>query len=208
MKEVIIDYLKAMKLKIAHGYIEKQLLSHPDYPSILSASDVLEQLGLNVQVGKIGKKQLPEIPFPYLLHTNSINGGFLLVNDEQTLVKEQEKLKAWEGVILKAEHIKTISDPSNNKAVLEDRFNKWTKSFAILGMGLLLLTAFLPSAGLFNSLFLLTALSGLLLGYVLVAKDLCVKYSAVESFCGAGAANQCDQVLTSEYSNLFGPVTF
>lgn len=206
MKEAITDYLKTMRLKVSNYYVEKLLLSHPDYPSILSASDVLEQLGLNVQVGKIGEKHLPEIPFPYLLYSNA--NGFLVIENEQTLTKEQEKLKTWEGVLLKAENTEEITDPANEKAYKEEKIDKWSKNVAFSGMSLLLLIAFLPAADFVNSLFLFTAFSGLLLGYVLIAKDLGVKYAPVESFCGAGASNQCDKVLTSEYSIVFGSATF
>jgi uncharacterized membrane protein/protein-disulfide isomerase len=85
---------------------------------------------------------------------------------------------------------------------------RWSKYIALFSAGTLLLLSVLSHFGLESSVFLLTALAGLTLGYVLIAKDLGVKYAAVESFCGAGAANQCDKVLTSEYSKLFGTITF
>lgn len=208
MKDVIIDYLKAMKLKIAHGYIEKQLLSHPDYPSILSASDVMEQLGLNVQVGKAEKGQLSNIPFPYLLHTKAHHNGFLLIDNERTLLNNLKKLQLDEGIILKAENEHGLSDPNHEASYRKEAIKKWTKYIALYSGGLLILLSVLSNVSMESSAFLLTALLGLALGYVLIAKDLGVKYAAIESFCGAGAANQCDKVLTSEYSKLFGTVTF
>ncbi|HBQ58689.1 MAG TPA: hypothetical protein DD671_03455, partial [Balneolaceae bacterium] len=208
MKDVIIDYLGAMKLQISHGYIEKQLLSHPDYPSILSVSDVMEQLGLSVQVGRTQKEQLPNIPYPYLLHTKAHQSGFLLINNEQVLSKHLEKLKSGEGVILKAENKEGFSNPNHEEAFQKETLKRWSKYIALLSAGTLLLLSVLSNVGLESAVFLLTALAGLTLGYVLIAKDLGVKYAAVESFCGAGAANHCDKVLTSEYSKLFGTITF
>ncbi len=208
MKDVIIDYLGALKLKVSHGYVEKQLLSHPDYPSILSVSDVMEQLGLSVQVGRTQKEQLPKIPYPYLLHTKAHPSGFLLINNEQVLSKHLEKLKTGEGVILKAENKEGFSNPNHEEAFQKETLKKWSKYIALLSAGTLLLLSVLSTLGLESSVFLLTALAGLALGYVLIAKDLGVKYAAVESFCGAGTANHCDKVLTSEYSKLFGTITF
>ncbi len=208
MKDVVIDYLRAMKLKVSHGYIEKQLLSHPDYPSILSVSDSMEQLGLNVKVGRTEKEQLSHIPFPYLLHTKAHQSGFLLIDNEQSLSKHLEKLKTDEGVILKGENKEGFSNPNHDAAFQKETLKKWSKYIALLSGGMLLLLSVLSNLGLESSVFLLTALAGLALGYVLIAKDLGVKYAAVESFCGAGAANHCDKVLTSEYSKLFGTITF
>jgi uncharacterized membrane protein/thiol-disulfide isomerase/thioredoxin len=208
MKDVIIDYLGAMKLKVSHRYIEKQLLSHPDYPSILSVSDIMKQLGLSVQVGRTQKEQLPNIPYPYLLYAKAHPSGFLLINNEQILSKHLEKLKTGEGVILKAENKEGFSNPNHKEAFQKETLKKWSKYIALLNAGTLLLLSVLSALGLESSVFLLTALAGLALGYVLIAKDLGVKYAAVESFCGAGAVNHCDKVLTSEYSKFFGTITF
>lgn len=208
MKDVIIDYLQAMKLKIAHGYVEKQLLSHTDYPSILSVSDVMEQLGLNVQVGKVEKERLPDIPFPYLLHMQSHPNGLLLIDDEQALTKYQGMMEEGEGIILKAENEHGISNLNHEESYRKESIKVWTKFIALISVGILFLLSFLSNISLESGVFILTALSGLMLGYVLIAKDLGVKYAAVESFCGAGAANHCDRVLTSEYSKLFGTVKF
>jgi len=41
-------------------------------------------------------------------------------------------------------------------------------------------------------------------GYLLVAKDLGVKYDAVESFCNTGKKTNCDRVLRSDEATLFG----
>jgi|AntRauTorckE6833_2_1112554.scaffolds.fasta_scaffold03987_4 ABC-type bacteriocin/lantibiotic exporter with double-glycine peptidase domain len=171
MKEAIIDYLKAMKLNASRTYVEKRLLSHPDYPSILSVSDVMEQMGLKVQVGKIGKEYLPDIPMPFLVHTQA-NNSFLLVDNEQTLINLRENLQAKEGVILKADKAEKISDPANEIAYKADKLNTWTKNTALAGLVFLLGLSFFPAISFVNSVFLITALSGLVLGYVLIAKDL------------------------------------
>lgn len=208
MNDIIIDYLRAMKLNVSHAYIEKQLLSHPDYPSILSVSDTLEQLGLSVQVGRTEKEQLLNIPYPYLLHSKAHQSGFLLINNEKVLSNHLEKLKIGEGVVLKAEHKEEVSNPYYEESLQKETLQKWSKYIVLLSVGMLLLLSLLSNLSFENIIFLLTALAGLTLGYVLIAKDLGVKYAAVESFCGAGAANHCDKVLTSEYSKLFGTVSF
>lgn len=197
-----------MKLRVSHGYIETQLISHPDYPSILSVSDVMEQLGLTVQVGKAKGEQLSHVPFPYLLHSKNHQSGFLLVDSEQVLSNQLEKLKSGEGIILKADHKEGITNPNHKAALQKETLKKWSKYIALFSVGSLLLLSVLSNFGLGSSVFLLTALAGLALGYVLIAKDLGVKYAAVESFCGAGAAKHCEKVLTSDYSKLFGTVSF
>lgn len=208
MIDVIFDYLQTLKLKISYSYLKKQLLSHPDYPSILSVFDVLEQVGLNVQAGKIEGKHLSDIPFPYLLHATNYPSGFILINNKQALIEIQEKQQLGEGVILKVENKHGLSDSRNEELYKKEKFELWLRNAALLSICLLLLFSFLPVFSIVHGVFLTTILLGLSLGYVLIAKDLGVKYAAIESFCGAGTANQCDKVLTSEYSKLFGVVTF
>lgn len=103
MKDVIIDYLEAMNLRVSHSYIEKQLLSHPDYPSLLSVSDLFLRLGVPTHIGKISEKHISKIELPFMIHHDSSRNGFLLIENKDDLSKNEFDFTSWEGIVLKAE---------------------------------------------------------------------------------------------------------
>jgi hypothetical protein len=53
MEQVVVKYLEYLDVPISKDYFKKCMLSHPDYPSLLSLADTLERLGIDHQVGKL-----------------------------------------------------------------------------------------------------------------------------------------------------------
>ncbi len=66
MEQVVVDYLKYLGIPVSEKYRKKIILSHPDYPSLLTISDTLEKLGIPSQIGRIEKRHLPKVEFPFL----------------------------------------------------------------------------------------------------------------------------------------------
>lgn len=204
MENIIIEYLSTLKIPISKNYVEKLILSHPDYPSLLSISDVLERLGIETKIGKTEQKALPEIEFPYLIHTEVNGGEFLHIKNARELTKLQKKLDFWNGVILKSDHVKTLKDKENNTNYSEERFLSKVTGLFLAALSVLFIVSLSLTFSLYNVILFSAALIGTITGYFLIAKDLGIKYKAVESFCGAAKNVNCDAVIRSDYSILFG----
>lgn len=182
--------------------------SHPDYPSLLSAADVLQRLGVPHEIARVESTNLGQVPYPYLIHEEAGGGQLKLVKAKQDLNGQADAEESWNGVVLKAYPTDTITDPENQTALADERFR--SVLHGILGTALagLFLFSILQLFSWVHAALLITALTGALTGYLLVAKDLGVKYKAVESFCNAGNRSSCDRILMSEDAKLFGRITF
>lgn len=211
MEKVASTYLKELNIPASKNYFEKLVTSHPDYPSILSVSDTFERLGIRHNVARIKKDDLSRVPFPYLLHLDRGSGKFLLIRDQNDVEINEEKLEAWDGVVMLAEPTRTINDAVNDQYLSEERFNKISTILFASSAALLLILFVLRrfSEGeniLWAALLLLaTAIGGVVLGYLLIAKDLGIQYKAVDSFCNAGKNTNCDRLLKSQNATIFGP---
>jgi len=208
MEKTVTMFLRFQRIHISRHYVEKIISSHPDYPSLLSIADAFERLGIDYSAWKINKEQLSEISFPYLLPISSGDGDILFVRSKKDLDKNEEKLKNWEGIIVKTEGAKEISDTRNNELYRKEKFNKILSTLLISTIFLTLVFPFLLSFNGIHFILFGLSLAGLLVGYLLVAKDLGVQYESVEFFCNSGKNTSCDRILNSEDAKILGFLKF
>jgi hypothetical protein len=62
------NWLTELKIPVSKSYLKQQLQSHPDYPSLLSITDTLNELCIDNTAIQIEKEILPEIPTPFIAH--------------------------------------------------------------------------------------------------------------------------------------------
>jgi uncharacterized membrane protein/thiol-disulfide isomerase/thioredoxin len=202
MEQVIVDYLKHLDIPISETYCKKVILSHPDYPSLLSVSDSLDQLGVPCQIGKIEENHLCKVEFPFLLHLDTAKDGLVLIKDQKDLSKDHIDLKEWKGIVLKAESVEELKDSHHNQKYNKERITK----NAALVLAISIFAAFtiltLVSFSWINLMLLTTSILGASVGYILIAKDLGITYKPVESFCNTSTRVNCDKVLRSEGAQI------
>lgn len=142
MENTLYEYLNSLKIPVPKKYVEKLIQSHPDYPSLLSISDVLERFGIKAQIGALEKENLSDVDFPYLLHTEKKGGKFLLVNDAKSLKTHRADLDHWKGIILKAEPITNIADEESKRQYTQERYLKIVRGSLVFSLAILLLRPF------------------------------------------------------------------
>ncbi len=202
MEQTVSDFLALLKIPISPKYIEKLIQAHPDFPSLLSISDIFLRLGINHQVTRIEKERLPELPFPYLIPLDKGRGDIIVIKNGDSLKKYENQLGEWSGVVVLAETTKTTTDKENNDLYYqESKIRKYAISI-ILALAALLLLSFINSFSWVNAFLLVMSIAGLAVGYLLFAKELGISYAAVDAFCNAGKNTNCDKVLTSEVTLL------
>jgi len=79
-----IALLLKLKVKVTKSTIERALQAHPDYPSLLSINDVLNELNIKTAAINIDKERLQELPTPFIAHTTNQGGGFVTVTEIDT----------------------------------------------------------------------------------------------------------------------------
>lgn len=204
MEKVILDYLQHLNISVSNTYFRKSVASHPEYPSILSVSDTLERIDIKHAVAKVQEEDLENIPFPFVLHLRRGQGQLLLIRSQQDLREHESDIEDWDGVILLIEESDVALDEEHQEYISREKTAK--AGFVILGVSALLFFILMLSQNFswHYLLLLTTALGGTILGVLLTAKDVGIRYEAVEAFCNSGKKTNCDRVLTSDEASLFG----
>ena len=204
MEEVISSFLRNQKIPISKDYCKKLILSHPDHPSLLSIADTFERLGINYNVSRFKKEDLEGLDFPYLLPLSMGQGEIISIENQADFEKKQDELQYWDGVVIRTESKPVLTDAENKESYAKDRLLKVLTGFFITTITAILLWPFIQFFSWLHTILLLVAAAGGAVGYVLIAKDLGIKYQTVESFCNTGKNSNCDQILNSSGATVFG----
>ncbi|WP_460913375.1 cysteine peptidase family C39 domain-containing protein [Spirosoma areae] len=215
------DLLKGLRAKVTRATVEESLLQHPDFPSLLSLSDVLtdwrvENTGL--QLNTI--EQLRELPLPFIAHLQKNNGWYVLVNGLQgdTITytdsgvgRKTESLidfeKKWSGVVLLAEADEQSGETDYTTKRIQERLDEAKQPFLLIGALVTSLFVLLSVAQDLTApdwLLIVTKATGLILSGLLVAKQLGSKNALTDRLCRINSKTNCDDVLNSPAAKLWG----
>ncbi len=217
--------LKGLDAKVTRATIQNELAMHPDFPSLLSMSDVLTYWKIDntaLQLNTV--EQLRELPMPFIAHLKKNNGWYVQVTEltgnritytdssegrKTQTVNEFEK--SWSGVVLLAE----ANEQSGEADYARNRPKGIRQSlrgpFLLAGSLLVAFIVILSGAGswlqkvLITDWFLLfTKMVGLTLSCLLVAKQLGGKNTLTDRLCQLNSKTNCDSVLNSPGAKLWG----
>lgn len=209
---VLHELFKNSSIRINKSTIEEKLLQHPDYPSLFSITNTLSNFGIPNKAVRISNEQLEQLETPFLATTHF---------DETILVKSMENstityytptsgfqkssvsrfLGIWNNMVVLLD----------NKAVVEEKKYNQEKSYGkllrlrpfvtlSLVFCMLLLVALAVGFGM-QLIFILVKLCGLVVSFLLVAKEL--NSDREYGFCKAGKKIDCNEVLNSPAAKIF-----
>lgn len=202
MEKVVTQFLKFLKIPISGSYVERLIIDHTDFPSLLSISDVFNRLGISHVVTKVEKERVNELEYPYLAPLSKGRGNILIIKDGNDLRRHQTLLKdEWDGIVLQAEPTKTILDKENNEMYAREKSIKRNCAIIMLALvGHLLIAGFYLTT--LENIILALSVAGVIVGYFLFAKELGISYATVDAFCNTGGNINCDRVLKSDITLL------
>lgn len=197
-------WLWRLEVPVSKKILEQQLLSHPDYPSLLSITDTLDALGVENMALVVDKDKLDSIPVPFLAHTTV--QGFVLVEDVQQLLKKQpDFIEKWNGVIVAAEKPASfITDDQHKKRQQEERRQAQVRWLAVGVLIAFVTAALLTGFSWIQMLVMLTALAGAAISALIVMQELGVPSPVAEQLCSAGKQTDCNAVIQSKGATLMG----
>lgn len=213
--------LRALRARVTKATVQETLLSHPDYPSILSLSDALTDWQVDntaLQLNTV--EQLRELPLPFVAHLKRNGGWYVLVTDlkgdhitytdsgrGRVTGALTEFEKQWSGVVLLAEADGQSGEPDYATKRTQERLTELRGPVVLIGTLLVFLLAILNVAHNLTApgwLLLLTKLIGLFVSGLLVAKQLGNKNTLTDRLCGLSAKTNCDDILNSPAAKLWG----
>jgi hypothetical protein len=202
VEKVVVDYLKAIGVRVSRGFCQKLILSHPDYPSVLSVADSLEKLGLDCKLARVPKHSLDRINFPYLTVGRSGNDPWNLIQSKTDLSGSVDGENTTEMLVFQIDGAAQIKNSEHEQQYLEDKkVNLWFSIFAV--SALFLLTFGLFYFQIWQAGLLITSLVGAMIGYFLVAKEFGITYGLIETFCNRGKKSSCQKELNAQGSKVF-----
>src|SRR5580698_3326552 len=72
--------LKELGVSVDADKISEELVKHPEYPNLLSISDVLANFGIANDAYEVPVDDLPDVPCPFVAHAHTNAGDYLVVH--------------------------------------------------------------------------------------------------------------------------------
>ena len=218
--------LKSYNVFITNSTIEKDILTHPDYPSIKSLSDALDRWKIKHVVMKLSLEKLHVLDVPvlsqfkkeesiWITKVSETDVHYWDASNKKKIVKRDNFEKKWSGVALAIIDVSNAGDSDYRKQRLNELLEKLI-IYSISGSCLVLLTllTFLSwkndnSLTLFPKfMLLLVNASGCFLSFILIRQEKKQLGSLFQKFCTSGTHIDCRQVTKSAYSKLFGLISW
>jgi hypothetical protein len=221
---VLQTAIKTHNLKVTEGSVKEFLLSHPRYPSLVSLCDGLKKWNINHYPLKISKQEILDLEPPYISHLNMGAGQLafvektedskvtFLLNQKQRIVKSasefSENLSG--GVI--------VIDPDKKSGESGYREKKETQVIKAYLLPVIIISTllvgmyiFLSKAGSFSDstifpLLFATKAIGITASIFLVLHEFKVHTRIADKICGLSSGIDCDGVLSSDASRIFGNI--
>lgn len=214
---VLSELFELLSLKVNQSTLDA-VRKHSSYPSLSALSDALSDFGVDNISINTSLSQLQEIPYPAIAHLHKNGGHFVVleklrndllhyIDPEKGLIIESinEFEKKWTGVLLLVQTNKKSGEENYTEKRRQEVFKEVSVylSFSLLAFLFLLPLVFLSWSSL---PFYLLKVVGVLFSFALLQKQFGGNNATINAFCSMGSNGDCDSVINSPASKLFGVV--
>ena len=212
--------------KISRSTLEKEIKNHPNYPTFLSVSDVLNNHGIENLTARFDKDKLSEIPTPFITQVNGKRQvhQFTVVkkiSDKHTHYYDPET-QSWStitldafadkssGNILLAEIEQLVKEKDYEKKISEEKRIKLAQTLMVVCLPLFLMLsavfAFinLGLAAVLPTLYSVLTLAGVAATVLLLWYEVDQTNDALQNICTGGKKINCSAILQSKDAKIFG----
>lgn len=221
----VVNILGLLKIPNTKKYIEDCILSHPDYPSLLTVFDTLQKFKIETLAVNISPEKIQEIPLPCITQVKKEGKSLFFVlnrisdeeieyfDDKNKLVRvvKEQFIKIWTGNCLLAE----ATEESNEVDIEKKLFSQNLLNGLKIGVGLLffawIVITFINSEAIadftlasYMAIYAILKILGMIVGGILLWFDFDKYNQTLQNFCtGANEKINCNSVLDSKHSKLF-----
>ena len=216
-------FSRQLNIPVTYHTVKDFLLSHPDYPSLASYADLCEHLKVEHIALDVSMEQLVKKDFPVVAHISGKKNAFFIViksidqgkkkityfhpNSKTVSEPIETFLKKWTKIVFYALPDEDSGEDNYFRKRIVEILTSFAKPIFIISL-LLLLSVFLYQAHALHStgsvLFLLLKMIGLFVSIHLVSHTLGHDTKISKMVCTQGKYTNCDDVLDSPASKLFG----
>jgi len=225
--EIAILIVQLIKAKISKTTLKREIEEHPNYPSLLSISDVFTSHGIENIAVKVDAGKLANTSDPFIIQLNGSGGEATFfsvvreIKNDKIIYFDPEK-HFW-SVLTKEEFIKKTTGVillvSQGESVYEEDYKKKIKmekqKRTVQYMSVFCVPVICFSSGIFYylkngtsvilpAIFLLLTLIGSGIGVLLLWYELDKHNPALSQICTAGKKVNCGSILQSNASKIAG----
>lgn len=226
--EAIWQLVRLTNLKITATSLKNALLQHPNFPTFVAFSDVLQDFNVPNLATRLTPDRLHEIPLPAIAHFEGGGGTFITItkiiddtiewtHDKIGIKKESiaEFLHHWQGITLLIEPNETSGEVNYKENRKQEIIESLRFPFIITGLltclGLLfyqVITQYSITENWQYYTLLLTKTLGLVVSVMLVWYSIDSNNSFLRSVCQLNNKTNCNNILNSKAARLFGWLTW
>ena len=204
------EWLRQTGNTINKNYCKEELTTHPDYPSLVSLTDFLENGNMGYRAITADASYLHEFNYPVLIHIRQHANQYMhILSSPADWEKQKDMVTNWSGVVLYA---KKNAKWHNEHHILHQLAEKKRKaiSFTFVGIALLLFcitVRFTNSLSISTMAFGLLSLAGIVVSLAALGTELGFQNEITRQVCGLGAGSGCEKVLKSSFAKGFAGLT-
>jgi uncharacterized membrane protein len=220
--------LAILNVKISDTTLKKEIEEHPDYPSLLSISDVLNTYHVENLSVKFQHDQFVNIPTPFITpikDSKIITDSFTVVKgitadtvhffdpekNQWVISSKNDFLKRWtSGIVLLTEVESGAGEKEYDRKIRAEKRNRIIQYLAIFSIPAIAIIAGMIAvmqngiSTLFPFIFLVFALIGTITGVLLLWFEIDQHNPVIQQICSAGKKVNCGAVLQSKASKIIG----
>jgi uncharacterized membrane protein len=224
--EIVNELLLLKNVKATATGIEEDLQKHPDYPSLLSISDVLTSYGIDNISIKTSFDELHKLPMPciapivvneeekYTIILSVTNEAISYYNPKTMRLEVTSIdyfIKQWRSKILMVINTdEAIGEKDYLKKRRVERNQNWTKTLSFLALPILTFIACMWSifwnslVAVLPGLYTISTLAGLISGVILIAYEIDEDNPLLNQICKSGKKVNCSAIINSKASKIAG----
>lgn len=227
-EEIAILFCNQLQVKITDSSLTRDLQEHPDYPSLLSTSDVFKNYGINNISIKTTAENLSKLPAPFMAQVKGAKTGeqlFAIVTEVSTdklnwYNPENKKLEtithtAFTEIFTGYVQLAEVDEHAGEKDYEQKHKKEQTRhfitnsvalSFPLLTIVIAAISAWRVgfSVSIFPIVFTVLTLIGVIVGALLLLYEVDQYNPTLQKVCHAGKKTNCAAILNSNASKIFG----
>jgi len=220
---VLQKTIKHLKIKVTNTSVKEFLLAHPHYPSLKSVCDALGKWEVEHYPLNLGLEEIKALEMPFIAHLK-ISGGQLIfveeikngkvkyhVSEGKAINEDFEKFsEKLSGAVVVMEAGENSGEKEYRQILQNEILNKSLLPFSLITFFVLAIFIIISGTATFSSIgfifwgLLITKTIGLTASVFLILHEFKVHTSLADKICGFSSKTDCDTVLSSNASKLFG----
>lgn len=206
--KIAAKYLRSCNIRFSKTFFRSRMQSHPDYPSLVSFTDTLDEIGLAYSAVIADKEKYKLLQYPLLAHVKMVGGeDFLLIGSATQFEKNNNSLlEDWNGIAIMIGYGLRISYKEHDNWLEQERKEQRSLLLSSILFICILLSTTLYHFTLTGLLIRLLCIVGVAICSLIVLHSMGKDNAITEQLCTANGNEGCNKVLHSKAATLWNGV--